>query len=276
MEQFLQKGVWRLVDESNLAERSPLASFAMDDTLCHLVGHGESDSTIRTWVHEQSVVLGIQDHRLPYIEEGLALLQAHHYTPIVRNSGGLAVVLDRGVLNISIVVSERQAPISIAAGFEMMVALIRLLLPELEGRIDVYEIVGSYCPGSYDVSVDGKKFAGISQRRMQGGVAVQIYVCIEGSGSERAHLVKQFYDTSLRDAKTKFTYPVIVPHVMASVQELTNSTLTVVDFNLRLQQLLQTHCAQLNFMPLQPTEQALYTTYLERVLKRNTSMLVKQ
>ena len=31
--------------------------------------------------------------------------------------------------------------------------------------IDTKEIEHSYCPGRFDLSIDGKKFAGISQRR---------------------------------------------------------------------------------------------------------------
>ncbi len=57
---------------------------------------------IRTWVHHHTVVLGIQDSRLPYIDDGRAYLEAQGYRVIVRNSGGLAVMLDDGVLNISI------------------------------------------------------------------------------------------------------------------------------------------------------------------------------
>ncbi len=68
----------------------------MDDTLCHLVGQGMSEPTIRTWVHDNTVVLGIQDHRLPYVQEGMDLLEKRGYKSIVRNSGGLAVVLDSG------------------------------------------------------------------------------------------------------------------------------------------------------------------------------------
>ena len=64
-----------------------------------------------------------------------------------------------------------------------MVDFINALFPEVAERIEAYEIVGSYCPGSYDLSIDGKKFAGISQRRMKNGIAVQIYLCVEGSGS---------------------------------------------------------------------------------------------
>lgn len=271
MKYFLQNSEWRLVDESNLQTRSPLASFAMDDTLCHLVGHRLSASTIRTWVHKESVVLGIQDHRLPFIEDGMKFLNQQGYTPIVRNSGGLAVVLDPGVLNISLVVSEVEQPLSINAAFEMMVELIKWLLPEIAERIEAYEIVGSYCPGSYDLSIAGKKFAGISQRRMQGGVAVQIYLCVEGSGSERAELIKQFYEKSLRNEETKFQYPRIEPSVMASLQELTGENITVVELNLRIQQMLQGW----TLLPLQASENELYMHYLQRVLQRNQSMLAK-
>ncbi|WP_042470723.1 lipoate--protein ligase family protein [Bacillus ndiopicus] len=275
MEHFLQTCEWRLVDESNLQARSPLASFAMDDTLCHLVGHKMTTPTIRTWVHKESVVLGIQDHRLPFIEQGMNLLSEQGYTPIVRNSGGLAVVLDPGVLNISLVISENEQPLSINSAFDMMVEFIKMLLPEIAEQIEAYEIVGSYCPGSYDLSIGGKKFAGISQRRMQGGVAVQIYLCIEGSGSERAELIKQFYEKSLQDEETKFQYPRIKPDVMASLQELTGTNMTVVDTNLRIQQMLQQKELDWVLAPLQPSENELYMHYLQRVLQRNQSMLAK-
>ncbi|KYG90175.1 octanoyltransferase [[Bacillus] sp. KCTC 13219] len=275
MKQFFQTCEWRLVDESNLQSRSPLASFAMDDTLCHLVGHQMTTPTIRTWVHKESVVLGIQDHRLPFIEQGMHLLNAQGYTPIVRNSGGLAVVLDPGVLNISLVISEKEQPLSINSAFEMMVQFIKMLLPEIAEDIEAYEIVGSYCPGSYDLSIGGKKFAGISQRRMQGGIAVQIYLCIEGSGSERAELIKQFYERSLQQEETKFQYPRIEPSVMASLQELTGTNMTVVDLNLRIQQMLQQRGINWVLTPLKSTENELYMYYLQRVLQRNQSMLAK-
>src|SRR5690606_18103662 len=118
-------------------------------------------------------------------------LQSQGYHPIVRNSGGLAVVLDAGVLNISLVVSEKESAIDIPAGYDMMLELVQALFPE--APIDAYEIVGSYCPGSYDLSIGGKKFAGISQRRIRKGIAVQVYLCVEGSGAARAELIRNFY-----------------------------------------------------------------------------------
>ncbi|MFL0581021.1 biotin/lipoate A/B protein ligase family protein [Solibacillus sp. FSL W7-1472] len=275
MNDFLQQTMWRFIDQSISAnKRSPLESFAMDDTLCHLVGQKMTNSTIRTWVHHDAVVLGIQDHRLPYIEQGMETLKNSGYDPIVRNSGGLAVVLDAGVLNISIVLNEDK-PLSINNAFEMMVALIRQLFPEIATKIEAYEIVGSYCPGSYDLSINGQKFAGISQRRMKNGIAVQIYLCVEGSGSERAELIKRFYENGLQGEKTKFEYPDIKPEVMASLQQLTGQNVTVFEVNERLRNLLRQWNGQLFELPLQQEEMELYDYYLERVFKRNESMLSK-
>ncbi|MBO1912887.1 lipoate--protein ligase family protein, partial [Microvirga sp. 3-52] len=145
--------------------------------------------------------------------------------------GGLAVVLDEGVLNISMILSEQNTSIDISTGYEIMLEFVKLLFPEAEGRIQAYEIVGSYCPGSYDLSIDGLKFAGISQRRLRQGIAVQVYLCIEGSGAERAELIRELYDVGLNGQDTKFVYPTIKPEVMASLSELLNLQLTVSEVN---------------------------------------------
>jgi octanoyl-[GcvH]:protein N-octanoyltransferase len=274
-ESFLQIPEWRFVDESMTARsRSALESFAADDTLCHLVGQQMSSPTVRTWVHDQTIVLGIQDHRLPHIEEAIPMLQNAGYHVIVRNSGGLAVVLDKGVLNISIVLSEHDTAIDIPAGYEVMLGFVRRLFPEASDRIEAYEIVGSYCPGSYDLSIDGRKFAGISQRRLRQGIAVQVYLCVEGSGAERAELIRNLYDIGLQGAETKFSYPVIKPEVMASLAQLLELPLTVNDVVIRLQLLLRELADEVAMGGFKPEEMELYTFYLKRVFERNKKMLL--
>ncbi|WP_381480885.1 lipoate--protein ligase family protein [Sporosarcina contaminans] len=271
----LQKKQWRLIDESISAKkRSALESFAMDDTLCHLVGQQMSVPTVRTWVHDNTVVLGIQDHRLPYIGEALPHLEESGYQFIVRNSGGLAVVLDEGVLNVSLVLSEREGSIDIPEGYEAMLEFVRLLFPEVGDKIKAYEIVGSYCPGTYDLSIEGRKFAGISQRRLRQGVAVQVYLCVEGSGSERAELIRKLYNEGLRGEQTKFTYPTIKPEVMASLSELTGEHLTVNDIVIRIQMLLRALSEEeIQTGGLTAEEMELYSFYLKRVVERNQKML---
>ncbi|MEJ7511968.1 lipoyl protein ligase domain-containing protein, partial [Staphylococcus lugdunensis] len=86
-----------------------------------------------------------------------------------------------------------------------------------------------YCPGRFDLSIDGKKFAGISQRRVRGGIAVQIYLCVEGSGEERAEMMHEFYQRALKGEVTKFKYPDIKPECMASLETLLHRDIKVQD-----------------------------------------------
>ncbi|GGJ83045.1 octanoyl-[GcvH]:protein N-octanoyltransferase [Lentibacillus kapialis] len=203
-----------------------LTSFAIDDVLSLFARSGEAVPAVRLWVHPDTVVLGIPDSRLPYLEEGVRRLAERGYYSVVRNSGGLAVALDAGVLNISLVLPDMRK-ISIYDCYEAMVSFIRFILRDLTDEIEAYEITGSYCPGDFDLSIDGKKFAGISQRRVRDGAAIQIYLDVEGEGRERAELLREFYDVAKKDEETRFDYPDIDPAVMASLSELLGMALTV-------------------------------------------------
>lgn len=273
-EAYLRVPEWRFFDESMSARsRSALESFAADDTLCHLVGQNMSVPVVRTWVHDETVVLGIQDHRLPHIAEAMVHLEKEGYQSIVRNSGGLAVVLDQGILNVSIILSEKDTSIDISTGYDVMLEFVRMLFPEAGNQIEAYEIVGSYCPGSYDLSIDGRKFAGISQRRLRQGIAVQVYLCVEGSGAKRAALIRDLYEIGLQGESTKFVYPNIRPEVMASLEELLGMPLTVQDVVIRIQKLLKNLSDNVKLEGFQNEEIDLYSFYLNRVVERNKKML---
>ena len=267
---LLKQTMWRFIDQSSVGPSfSALQSFAMDDTLCHVSGLGLTDAVARAWVHHDTVVLGIQDSRLPFLEKGIDYLNEMGQSVIIRNSGGLAVVLDKGVLNISLVFTEEQRKIEIDRGYETMVTLIRDMFKEYDQNIEAKEIVGSYCPGSYDLSINGKKFAGISQRRIRKGVAVQIYLCINGSGSKRAEMIKHFYEIAKNDVETKFQYPTIQPNVMASLSELLGVELSVQEVIQKLLQSLHEHSEQIYTKPLSEKESEMYQLYLKRMEERN-------
>jgi octanoyl-[GcvH]:protein N-octanoyltransferase len=270
MEGLLRQPQWRIIDQSAVGIHfQALQSFGTDDTLCASVGAGEAPATARTWVHHNTVVLGIQDTRLPFLQEGIQFLQEHGYQAIVRNSGGLAVVLDEGVLNISLIFPEVEKGIDINRGYDTMWQLIQQMFADFPHQIEAREIIGSYCPGSYDLSIEGKKFAGISQRRLKKGVAVQIYLCVNGSGQKRAELVKQFYKLAKQEEDTKFAYPEIVPEVMASLEELLSTPLTIADVMLRLLNQLKESSEFLYAGQLNPYELSLFPGYYQRVIDRN-------
>ncbi|MFS0863041.1 biotin/lipoate A/B protein ligase family protein [Fredinandcohnia sp. 179-A 10B2 NHS] len=267
---LLQQPSWRIIDQSSHGYQfDALQSFAMDDTLCASVGKGESVATARTWVHHDTIVLGIQDTKLPHLQDGVRLLESLGYRVIVRNSGGLAVVLDEGVLNISLIFPESEKGIDINRGYDTMLALIQRMFKGYQVEIVAKEIVGSYCPGSYDLSVNGKKFAGISQRRLRNGVAVQIYLGVTGSGSERAEVIRRFYETALKGEETKFIYPSIKPETMASLAELVDKDLTMQKVMLQLLQTLKNESQHIFASQLTEQEMILFEQNYARVLERN-------
>ncbi|MBB2479094.1 lipoate--protein ligase family protein [Bacillus sp. APMAM] len=251
-----------------------LQSFAMDDTLCTSVGAGVSPATARSWVHHQTIVLGIQDTKLPFLEDGLAYLKKQGFRFIVRNSGGLAVVLDSGVLNLSLIFPDTEKGIDINRGYDAMWALIKEMFSDFNAEIEAREIEGSYCPGSYDLSINGKKFAGISQRRIRKGVAVQIYLCVSGSGQNRAKLIQEFYQVAKKDQETKFTYPTIHPEVMASLSELLHTELTIQDVMLRFLNVLKDRSGKLYGEPLSGQELEWYEVNYQRIVERNEKIKV--
>ncbi|WP_064092122.1 lipoate--protein ligase family protein [Rossellomorea aquimaris] len=271
---LLRQEKWRVIDQSSLGPMfEALQSFAMDDTLCTAVGASQSDPTARSWVHHQTVVLGIQDTKLPFLSDALKVLEEEGFHYIVRNSGGLAVVLDEGVLNLSLVFPDSEKGIDINRGYDAMWLLVKDMFKDFNVDIEAKEISESYCPGSYDLSIGDQKFAGISQRRIRNGVAVQVYLCVNGSGSERARLIQRFYEVGLQNETSKFTFPTIKPEVMASLSELLGEELSIQDVMLRFLQSLKGFSGEFYGSTLQGEEYTMYETYYERVVDRNKKVL---
>ncbi len=261
---------WRLIDHSQFTPVSDaLSSFAVDDTLCETVGNRESPAVARPWVHDKTIVLGIQDGRLPSLRAGVSFLEENDWNVIVRNSGGLAVVLDKGIYNLSLILHEKDNSLSIEKGFEVMVTLLRTLLAPYGIEFKTGEIVGSYCPGSYDLSVDGKKFAGISQRRIRGGVSVQVYLCTSGSGSERAKVIKEFYE--LAGDGVPEQCPPIYPETMASLSEIARQDVIHANLTKHLSAILS-HQAEVIRTDLSPIEVGAFERYYARVRERTTKV----
>lgn len=276
----MKHSTFRLLDHSNQTtfhqkDYTALTSFAIDDALTLSISNQQSPPTMRLWVHEDTVVLGIPDSRLPHIEAGIQLLADSGYKAIIRNSGGLAVALDQGVLNISLILPDIKK-VSIHDGYEAMFSFIQYMLRDLTNEIKAYEIVGSYCPGDYDLSIRGVKFAGISQRRIRDGAAIQIYLDVEGDSQGKANLIQEFYDVSLRGEKTKFIYPDVNPHVMGSLSELLGIKLTMEDMKKRVYQTVGELSNQIISPPFSEAEWTSFQTRLKQMEKRNEKIAAWQ
>lgn len=256
-----------LNDAEPLAVTRALTSFAVDDVLSEAVGkQAEQAAILHSWAHQPTVVVGIQDQRLPYFKEAVRFLKDAGYDVVMRNSGGLAVVLDEGVYNLSLLIN---LPLGINEGYELMQALIQELFSDLTDQIVAKEIPQSYCPGSYDLSIDGKKFAGISQRRANGAIAVQIYLSITGDQTKRANLIHDFYAIGHRGEETRITYPEVDSRVMATLTDLLQTSLTLGTVNERLVTALNQADCQLTNRVLTAAEHERFQVFNDRLAKRN-------
>lgn len=272
--ELLSQSEWRFVDHSTVQLAfDAIQSFAIDDTLCYSVGSHLAPPTLRAWVHEKTISLGIQDSKLPHIAEGIAYLQKEGYRVVVRNSGGLAVVLDKDVLNLSMILPDVERGIAIERGYEAMFALVKEMFAAETDRIEAKEIKHSYCPGSFDLSIDDKKFAGISQRRMAKGVAVQIYLGVAGNQQARSELIRTFYQISGSKEQTKYEYPEVDPNVMGTLSELLGEPLDINAVLIKLLQTIHTYAGKLTSSPLNAAELDQFPAYYERLIKRNEKVL---
>lgn len=266
---FFKNKKIRIVDDSDPTKLgTAMGSFAVDDTLCETTGKMSDTIAVRFWVHSKTIVLGILDSRLPEIEAGIAFLRSQGYDIVLRNSGGLAVVLDDDILNFSFILPDSES-LGIHDGYELMTSFIQEMYSDLTNEIEAYEIVGSYCPGDYDLSIGGKKFAGISQRRVKKGIAVQIYLCMEGSGSKRAELIQEFYKKAQAEASERFDYPEIVPSTMQSLSQLLGTKLTVADAMLRVRNLLSSVSNDIYEQDLSTEELPIFEKRMTQMIDRN-------
>lgn len=216
-----QFDIW---DESAEAfEGDPLLPFAVEEVLGRKAGEGRIGPVLHLWRHARAMVLGLRDRRLPQAEKAIEALRCGGTPVAVRHSGGAAVPLDAGVANVSFIGSVTNGQlVQHRDDFERMYRLIAgFVREEWAAEVDKGEVAGSYCPGDYDLSIGGKKFCGLSQRRQLRAVIAQAFILVEGGGAERAERAKRYYEAAsgAQGGRPGADYPLVEPAVMASLSE---------------------------------------------------------
>ncbi|MBD0381764.1 lipoate--protein ligase family protein [Paenibacillus sedimenti] len=205
-----------------------LYAFALEELLCRSIGKG-TPPILHIWRHPRAFVMGLRDSRLPLAAEAERWLYEQGYDTAVRNSGGAGVPLDLGVVNVSLLLPKAAGDMEHRKDFELMAGLIRDVMDKLTNRIDQGEVAGSFCPGEFDLSVGGRKFCGIAQRRQQHAISVQAFILTEGDGEEKAALAREFYERAAGSADPG-DYPLVAPGSMASLSECLNMKLSAEQF----------------------------------------------
>lgn len=225
------QGGFSLYDSSTMpySTHKEMAHFALTDALIIHAGKTNSPS-IHFWQTSPTAILGMMDTKIAHFEKGLEVLDQYQHGYMIRNSGGLAVVGDPGVLNVSLIYPSGEHRMPIDTGYQFMLDFIRhTFYPHFPKEIDAYEITNSYCFGDFDLSIDGKKIAGISQRRIQNGIAIMLYISVNGDQRKRAEMLKGFYTAGLDGSEPAGRYPDVHPHMMTTLADAYDTTLTVAE-----------------------------------------------
>jgi octanoyl-[GcvH]:protein N-octanoyltransferase len=223
-----------LIDQTLPANHLPnhYFPFALTDVLSEYAGVHQQEF-LHIWQLADTMILGMKDTRVPYFTEGLDTLTDAGLRPIIRNSGGLGVINDTGVVNISWIFPKSLAATTDEA-YQRMVDLMRMAFPEQE--IAAYEIPNSYCPGTFDLSIAGKKIAGTAQRRIKNGIAVMMYLSVNGNQQQRGEIVKAFYQKSLKEQFGTNGYPPVEPSSMTTLQDACQQAFSVQEAIQRIQE----------------------------------------
>lgn len=201
---------------SDSLEEDILYPFALEEILCKQVGEGASP-IIHLWRHPRAFVMGLRDSKLPCAKQAQAELMQEGYAVAVRNSGGAAVPLDSGVVNVTMILPKGEGNMDFHLDFERMYRFLQLVLNKWTSSVDKGEITGSYCPGDYDLSIGGRKFCGIAQRRQLRALTVQAFVVVENEGAQYAHRAQAFYDQAACGESVSF--PNVTEEAMISLSE---------------------------------------------------------
>lgn len=230
------QGLFNVFDAQSMPykKNQSFAHFALTDALITYAGAHEQP-LLHFWQTDPLVILGMMDTKIGRFKQALPIFEEYQHQVIVRNSGGLAVVSDPGVLNVSLIYPSKEERLSIDRGYEYMLDFIQeTFYPIYPYEIKAYEITNSYCFGDYDLSIDGRKIAGISQRRIKDGVAIMLYISINGDQKKRAQMLKKFYDRGLDGSEPSGRYPDIHPEVMTTLEEAYGTPLSVNEVKSRM------------------------------------------
>lgn len=215
------------VIDQTYAGSNKLDAFADTNALLELCGTYQRPF-IHFWTTAlPTLILGINDRHLPRLNQALQSLVANKYDYFLRNSGGLAVISDLGILNISLFIPQETVIYTVDDAYEIIKGLISMCFPQLD--IASYEIEHSYCPGKYDLSVNGQKIAGIAQRRTHDAIVLMLYLSVSGDQDHRSDVVTDFYNAGDAYSQTDWEFPVVDKTTMTTIQQLGMPTVTLKD-----------------------------------------------
>ena len=155
---------WRLLDDGLV--QSPVEAVERDLELGRAVANGAAP-TFRLWECSRSLVVSRQEMQAPNIERAMTCMQQAGWPVVMRETGGSAVPLAPGVLNISMIVprslTTKVLGQSLEAVYRHLCEPIQQVLAAINISTRFGSVPGAFCDGRYNLVFEQKKIAGTAQ-----------------------------------------------------------------------------------------------------------------
>jgi len=163
-----------------VALNAPESALAGDIALLEQVGAG-APAAARLWRMTNALIVPSRISSLPGFAEACATSTANDWPVLVRATGGAPVPQFPGMLNIALAYRvAADQPWSIDDAYRHLAQILTAALKPLGLDAVTGEIADAFCPGRYDLSLAGRKIAGLAQRRKRagnGGQAILAHAC---------------------------------------------------------------------------------------------------
>ncbi|MGW8247439.1 MAG: lipoate--protein ligase family protein [Acidiferrobacterales bacterium] len=155
---------WRILDDREFD--TPQQGMARDAELGVEVANG-GPPTFRLWSNPQSLAISHQDTRLPGFADAVEVMTATGWPLVVRETGGSAVPLGQGVLNLSLVIPRSLLADYPGTSLEMIYGLLCKPIRQTLSTLNINSVFGSvpgaFCDGRFNLVAKGRKLVGTAQ-----------------------------------------------------------------------------------------------------------------
>ncbi len=156
----------------------------------------DSERVLLVWQAPQALIVGRSDTRLPKFAAAASRLLAEGWPVLIRRSGGSACPVSEGTLQIALA-RTATTEITIDSAYAELTNLLRTVLESYGLKVETCSRPSAFCPGRYDMSINGRKISGLSQhwRQCNGRITVTTTsaLTVEEDPEELAHIVNLFY-----------------------------------------------------------------------------------
>jgi hypothetical protein len=148
------------------------------------------------WRAPRALVVSRSDTRLPHFANAVDRLVAEGWPVLIRRSGGSACPVSEGTLQIALARAVLTGT-TIDAAYTELANMIHTILESYGLKFATRRKSSGFCPGRYDILVNGRKVAGLSQHWRQCNsrltVTTAAMMIVEEDPEEIAHIVNLFY-----------------------------------------------------------------------------------